>query len=160
MASGMSSGLCVTKYTPTPFEGEKRELTVECKPSGTIDPNQIPVFTFSEPVTPPDSSAVHFKIKVDSLFEDAPFRFEAVEGNPRQFRLYADWALESAYSLELDSAAVKSVYGRTNKPIKQDFRTRKEEEYGTLFIKIMSKDSNVVVQLLNTSDKPVRTEAV
>ena len=150
----------IENYTPAPFEGEKRELTVECKPSGTIDPNQIPVFTFSEPVTPPDSSAVHFKIKVDSLFEDAPFRFETVEGNPRQFRLYADWALESAYSLEIDSAAVKSVYGRTNKPIKQDFRTRKEEEYGTLFIKIMSKDTNVVVQLLNTSDKPVRTEAV
>lgn len=150
----------IENYKPTPFEGEKRELTVECKPSGTIDPNQVPIFTFSEPVTPPDSSAVHFKIKVDSLFEDAPFRFEPVEGNPRQFKLYADWALESAYSLEIDSAAVKGVYGRTNKLIKQDFRTRKEEEYGTLFIKIVSKDSNVVVQLLNSSDKPVRTERV
>ena len=50
--------------------------------------------------------------------------------------------------------------GHTNKAIKQDFRTRKDEEYGTLFVKVMSKDANVIVQLLNTSDKPVRTEPI
>ena len=147
-------------YTPEPFQGEKKELTVDCKPGGTIDPNQVPVFTFSEPVTAPDSSAMHFKIKVDTLFEDAPFRFVPVEGNPRQFKLYAEWETENQYSFEIDSASVKGALGHTNKAIKQDFRTRKDEEYGTLFVKVMSKDANVIVQLLNTSDKPVRTEPI
>lgn len=148
-------------YTPEPFQGEKKELTMDCKPGGTIDPNQVPILTFSEPVTRPDSSAIHFKVKVDSLFEDEPYRLEPIEGNPRQFQFFADWKLENSYTLEIDSGAVKGALGHTNnKSIKQDFRTRKEEDYGELFVKIVGNDKNVIVQLLNTSDKPVRTEPV
>lgn len=147
-------------YTPEPYPGQETFLTMDCKPGGTIDPNQYPICTFSEPVSPPDSSAIHFKIKVDSLWEDAPFRFVPIEGNPRKFQLFAEWELEKQYSLEIDSASIQGALGHTNKVIKQEFRTRKEDEYGELFIKIIGNDSNVIVQLLNTSDKPVRTEPV
>ena len=147
-------------YTPEPNPDLVTYLTMECKPGGTIDPNQYPIITFSEPVTPPDSSAIHFKIKVDSLWEDAPFRFVPIDGNPRQFQLFAEWELEQQYALEIDSAGIQGALGHTNKPIKQDFRTRKEDEYGELFVKIIGNDSNVIVQLLNASDKPVRTEPV
>lgn len=149
-------------YTPEPYPDLVTYLTADCKPSGTIDPNQVPTFTFSEPVSPPDSGAVHFKIKVDSLWEDAPFRFVPVEGNPRKFQLFAEWELENQYSFEIDSCSVQGALGHSNKVIKQEFRTRKADEYGELFIKIIgnANDSNVIVQLLNGSDKPVRTEPV
>ncbi len=147
-------------YEPEPNPNLVTYLSLECKPSGTIDPNQYPIFTFSEPVTAPDSSAIHFKIKVDSLWEDAPFRFESIENNPRKFQLFAEWELENQYTLEIDSGAVIGALGHTNKPIKQDFRTRKEDDYGELFVKIIGEDKNVIVQLLNSSDKPVRTEYV
>lgn len=147
-------------YVPEPNPNLVTYLTMDCKPSGAIDPNQYPIITFSEPVTPPDSSAIRFKIKVDSLFEDAPFRFVPIAGNPRQFQLFAEWELEQQYTLEIDSGCVQGAMGHTNKAIKQDFRTRKEDDYGELFVRIMGNDSNVIVQLLNTSDKPVRTEPV
>ena len=133
-------------------------LTIECKPAGSLDPNQVPTFTFSEPIAPIDTAAVHFKIKVDSLWEDAPFRFEPVEGSPRRYQLFAEWDLEQQYSFEIDSAAVKGLLGHTNKPFKQDFRIPKEDTYGALFIECLAKDSGIVVQLMNSSDKPVRTE--
>ncbi|MBQ6432963.1 MAG: Ig-like domain-containing protein [Bacteroidaceae bacterium] len=133
-------------------------LTIECKPAGSLDPNQVPTFTFSEPIAPIDTSAVHFKIKVDSLWEDAPFRFEPVEGSPRRYQLFAEWDLEQQYSFEIDSAAVRGLLGHTNKPFKQDFRIPKEDTYGALFIECIGADSTAIVQLMNSSDKPVRTE--
>ncbi|MCR4995384.1 MAG: Ig-like domain-containing protein [Bacteroidales bacterium] len=145
-------------YKPEPNPALEVWLSMECKPSGSIDPNQNPIMTFSEPVTIPDSSAVRFKIKVDSLWEDAPFYFTPIEGNPRQFQLFAEWELENTYSFEIDSAAVKGALGHTNKAIKQDFRTRKEEDYGALFMNMSDKDTCIIVQLMSTSDSPIRTE--
>lgn len=133
-------------------------LTIECKPAGSLDPNQTPVLTFSEPIAPIDSADVHFKLKVDSLWEDVPFRFEPVEGSPRQYRLFAEWELDRQYAFEIDSAAVQGLLGQTNKFFHQDFRIPKEDTYGALFIECIGADSTAIVQLLNSSDKPVRTE--
>ena len=133
-------------------------LTMDCKPGGSIDPNQTPTFTFSEPVAPPDTSAIHFRLKVDSLWEDLPFEFIPVEGSPRQFQLFAEWELGQQYSFEIDSAAVMGALGHTNQPIHQEFKVRKEEEYGALFIQVMAPDSNIIVSLINSSDKPIRNE--
>ena len=134
-------------------------LNVECKPSGSIDPNQSPIFTFSEPVEAPDSSAIRFLVKVDTLWEEAPYRFVPIDDNPRRFQLSAEWELDHNYALEIDSGAVRGALGHVNKPIRQEFRIPKEETYGAIFVHCIAKDSNIVVQLLNGSDKPVRTEA-
>ena len=132
-------------------------LTIDCKPSGTLDPIQFPVLTLSEPGTLNDT-AVHFRMKVDTLWVDTTFTLTPVEGSPRQLQLFADWQLGAQYQLDIDSAAVQGVLGHTNKTLRQEFKIRKEEEYGALFIQVALPDSNVYIQLLNKSDKPVRTE--
>ncbi len=134
-------------------------LDVECKPAGNIDPNQNPIFTFSEPILGlPDSSAIHFQTKHDSLWVDTLYELRPVEGQPRSYQLFAEWEVESEYRLRIDSAAIHSVLGHWNKTVSQDFKTRKAEEYGSLYIQVMLPDSNIIVQLLNSSDKPQRTE--
>ena len=135
-------------------------LKMECKPTGSIAPNQIPILSFSEPISPLDSSGVHIKIKVDSLWEDEPFELLPVEGNPRQYQLLVDWEMAAHYQLLIDSAVVKGALGHTNEPIKQDIRVRKEEDFGALFVHVLLPDTNVIVQLINNSDKPVATEHV
>jgi len=137
-------------------------LKVEMKPSGVVDPNQFPMLTFSEPIDSIDSAAVRLQIKVDSLWKDEPFEFLRSETSPRQFQLFAEWDLNQQYQFVIDSAAVHGALGHHNNEIKQSIRTRKEEEYGTLYVHIQSPDTGVVVQLLNNSDKPshsVRTNA-
>lgn len=146
-------------FQPGPNPHLVTYLTAECKPSGTIDPNQFPVITFSEPAQLPDSSCIHFRQKVDSLWEDRPFELLPVEGSPRSVQLFAEWELGQQYQLEIDSATIQGALGHQNQTIRQEFKVRKEEEYGALFIQVLSPDTGFVVQLLNNSDKPVRTLA-
>ena len=133
-------------------------LTAELKPGASVAPNQIPILTFSEPAPLPDSSAIHLSLKVDSLWEPVPYDLLPIERDPRRYRLYVDWEPGEQYRFEIDSATVSSALGHTNKPFKQDIRVRKEEEFGTLFVHVIHPDTGIVVQLLNTSDKPVATE--
>ncbi|MCR5820503.1 MAG: Ig-like domain-containing protein [Bacteroidaceae bacterium] len=143
-------------FKPTENPHLNTYLSLQCRPSGTMTPSQNPTLTFSEPVvTPPDSTAFHLYIKEDTLWNPEPFEFLPVDGQPRSYRLYAEWELASQYRFEIDSAAVRGILGHVNRPFKQDFRVGKEDDYGTLYIQIVAPDTGVVVQLLNNGDKPV-----
>ncbi len=133
-------------------------LTISSKPAGSIDPNQWPLLTFSEPTALPDSSAIHFAVKRDTLWVDTVFALVPTEGNPLQATLYADWQLGHTYQLTIDSAAMTSVMGHHNKAFRQEYKVRREEEYGALFVQVQTADTAIVVELLNASDKPVRSE--
>lgn len=130
-------------------------LDAECRPQGGIAPNQTPIITFTEPIEPLDSTALHFQLKVDSLWYDEPYELVASPTNPRQFRLLADWEAGSQYQFLIDSATVRGLMGHTNKPIKMEFRVRKDDEFGALFVHVLLPDTNVIVQLLNNNDKPI-----
>ena len=133
-------------------------LSADLKPTGSIAPNQSPILTFSEPAPLPDSSTMRLLLKVDSLWKPEPFDIFALPNDPRRYQLLADWEPGQQYRFEIDSAAVAGALGHTNKPIKQDLRIRKEEEFGTIFIHVIVPDTGVIVHLLNASDKPVATE--
>ncbi len=132
-------------------------LSAELKPAGSLAPNQTPILTFSEPADLPDMSAVHLRLKVDSLWQDEPYALLPDSINPRRYQLIADWEPGKQYRFEIDSASVRGVLGHTNKTISQDLRIRRDEEFGTIFIHVIHPDTGIVVQLLNNSDKVVRT---
>ena len=132
-------------------------LTTDIKPSGAVDPNQVPVLIFSEPIDSIDSVAVHFRMKVDSLWNDVPFELWKSDQSPRKYHLYADWQLGTQYQLIIDSTGVHGALGHFNQSIKQDFRVRKEEDYGALYVHLITPDTGVVVQLLSAADKPMRS---
>ena len=58
----------------------------------------------------------------------------------------------------MDTAAVVSVLGHESKYSKQEFRVRANDEFGSIFIHVISPDTGVVVQLLDRSDKVVAKE--
>ncbi|MCF0199114.1 MAG: Ig-like domain-containing protein [Bacteroidaceae bacterium] len=132
-------------------------LEVAVKPSGSIDPNQNVTFTFSEPISALDSSLVHFFQKVDSQYVDCPYLLLPVEGELRQYCLYAEWEPKAQYLFEADSLAFKGALGHTNKSFKQELRVRSADEFGAIFIRLVGAgdQDSCVVELLNKSDKPV-----
>ena len=132
-------------------------LTADVKPTGSVDPNQNPLFIFSEPIDSIDAAGIHFQQKVDTLWEDVEHEFLRVETSPRQYQLFVAWEMGQQYRMMLDSACVHGALGHWNKEIKQDFRVRKEEEYGSLYVHILSPDTGIIVQLLTAADKPART---
>lgn len=145
---------------PLPYEENPYEriyLTMTGKPAGSIDPNQNITFTASEPIASIDTSKIRFFQKEDTNWIPAPFLFLPVEGKKKEHVLYAEWQPKGQYSFQVDSAAITSVLGNVNKPIKQEFRVRDLDEFGALFVHVIApKDTGIVVQLLGRGDKPVR----
>ena len=136
-------------------------LTIDMKPQGGISPNQNPVLTFSEPLlSPPDSTHVHFTRKEDSLWIDFPHLFLPVEGQQRSFQLFAEWEEGQQYRIEIDSASIAGAMGHTNTKFTQEIKVKSAEEFGTLYIQVNLPDSNVIIQLLDNSGKPVNSQVV
>ena len=145
------------RHEDNPYEVQF--LTYQARPSGTIDPNQNVTFTFSEPVREVDLSRVRFFHRVDSDFVPAPFLFQPVPGQVRQWRLYAEWEPQERYRFEIDSLAIRGVLGHSNTSVRTDLRVRSLDEFGAIFVRLVGAQLNdtvyYVVQLLNKSDKPV-----
>jgi len=142
-------------YEENPYEVKYVEY--QTKPSGSIDPNQFITYTFTEPIERVDSTRLHLSMKVDSEYVDKPFLFLPVEGQLRQYRLYAEWEPKTQYVFESDSMAIWSSLGNCTKPLKQDIRVRSLDEYGALFVRLLKAEDSCYVQLLNKSDKPIAT---
>ena len=145
---------------PLPYEENpflKTFLEITGKPAGSLDPNQNVVFTSNEPIASLDTTMMHFYLKKDSNLIPQPFLFLPVEGSLRSYTLYAEWETKQQYVFQVDSAAFLSILGNGSKAIKQEFRVRDEDEFGSIFVHITSIDSNVVVQIMSKGDKPMRT---
>lgn len=146
---------------PLPYEDnpyEKTWLEISCKPAGTLDPNQNPRFTAKEPLLEMDSTRIHFYIKQDSDWIPHPFLFLPEEKDKRSYTLYAEWDSKEQYRFVADTAAFKSVMGNENKEMKLEFKVKKDEDFGSIFVHTILPDTGVVIQLINRSGKPVATQ--
>lgn len=148
-----------TPLPPMENPHERTYLDVQVRPAGALDPNQNVTLTFSQPVTRADSTRLRLSIKIDSTYRPEPFLLLPVEGNLRQYRLYAEWQPTKTYRLEADSLAFEGALGHHSKRLRTDFRVRSEEEFGSLFVQLVGDEEPCIVQLLNRSDKPVATIA-
>ena len=132
-------------------------LTLKVMPSGSIAPDQRVIIESPTPLTRLDTAAIHLYTKIDTLWYDAEFAFQEVQGNIRSYQIIADWKPEAEYSLEIDSAAIEDIYGLTIKPFKQGFKVKSEDEFSTLLVNLSGiADTSIVVQLINGSDAVVK----
>ncbi|MBQ7684161.1 MAG: Ig-like domain-containing protein, partial [Bacteroidaceae bacterium] len=145
------------KYEENPYE--HTYLKHQIRPGGALDPNQNVTITFNEPIVRVDTDRIRFSVQVDTNYVAAPFMLEPVEGQIRQYRLYAEWEPQKKYRFEADSMAFEGALGHFSVNIKNDLRVRSLDEYGAIFIHLTSTEVNdttdYIVQLLNKSDKPV-----
>ena len=116
--------------------------------------------TFDEPIASFDSTAIHLKQKVDTLWKDIPFEFIQDSVNLKKFNLYYDWEPTLEYEFSVDSTAFHGIYGLFTDKIKQEFKVRSEDEYFTLHFSVTGADSLAFVELLDAQDKVVRKRRV
>lgn len=136
-----------------PYEHEYLELKIT--PSGALDPNKNIVIKVDEPISSIDTSSIHLYMVRDSNFYEEPFLVLPTPHDAKSYTLYAEWQPDYKYSLTVDSASIMGVMGTTNKKKKTEIRVRKLEDYGTLIVNLISADTCMMVQLLNSSDKVV-----
>lgn len=132
----------------------------------TIDaPSSMDLFdtvsvVFDEPVLDLQKEWFYLDQKVDSLWEPVDFEFFPDTANSLAFFINRPWKYGEEYRLEIDSAAIVSLYGKENNAYSGTFKIKKEEEYGHLYINIEGIDTTAYVELLNGSDQPLRKAKV
>ena len=145
-----------------------------------LDPDHNIRFRFKTPLARVDTSLIHLYAKHDSLWYRARFDFrpdspgiivtKGAEGGEaadsaasadlalhRDFLLRGEWRPDVEYSLEVDSMAFTDIYGLTSPKLKRGFKVPSLDSYGTLLLNISGMGGRrLVVQLLDSSDKPVK----
>lgn len=128
-------------------------------PNWEIPNNMAPdrniMAVFPTPLAHLDTAAVHLYAKVDTLWYEAPFEFAPKDSVPRTYELRAEWRPGLEYSLEVDSAAFIDIYDLASAPLKQGFKVRKNDDFGTLYIALsgLTIDSTVIVRLHDKGGK-------
>ena len=74
----------------------------------------------------------------------------------RSYMLYAEWHPGDKYKFEADSNAVTSVW-ESQYSHKKRIPVTPEEEFSSLFIRLILPDTAAIVQLMDNSDKVVRS---
>lgn len=141
---------------PLPYEENPYEriwLEAGFKPSGSLAPNQNVRYLAKEPILEVDTTKIYFYVKKDTDWLPAPFLFMPEERSAKSYMLYAEWEPGQKYRFVMDTAAVVSVLEHESKSVRQEFHVRAVEEYGSIFIHVISPDTGVVVQLLSKNDK-------
>ena len=139
-----------------------KPLELQITGNGKITPEQNVFFTMPTPLATCDTAKIHLYSKIDTLWYNARFEWQQIEGNIRKYMLRAEWRPDVEYSLELDSAAFIDIYGLASAPRKEGIKVSSNDEFGSLIVNVsgLNADSaTVIVQLLSSSDA-VKKEAV
>ncbi len=119
-------------------------------------------FTVSQPVDTFIREMMRLEMKRDSLWDTLtlPEITHDIPTKILEYKIEREWEPGASYRLTMDSAAVVGVYNEWNKAVKHEFTIKKLEEYSTLYFNVSGIVENVIVELLSSSDKPVRTAKV
>lgn len=142
------------KVEPTKF------LTMNVDAPSAFDIYRNIYLAFDEPLASIDTAAIHLEVKVDTLWQQAPFLFMADSVMPRQYQILADWQPDQEYQLSIDSMAFKGIYGLHTDKVKQTVKVKKMDEYGTILLNIKGASPNAITQLLDGSGNVLRQQPV
>lgn len=145
------------------------------KPKYMLDSNMSPdgvvKINFPTPMQRVDTAAIHLYVEQDSLWYRAPMEIvtERVGQEVRSVTVFSDWLPGAKYSFEVDTLAFEDIYGKTSVPYKAGISVKSMDEFASLFVNVtlpqtVLEDScsngMVIVELLDTGDKPVRRASV
>lgn len=138
------------KPEPTKF------LPVNVQAPSSMDVYGAISLTFEEPVAYIDTSAIHLKQKVDTLWNDVDFVFRQDSLNLKVYNIYREWEPEGEYEFSVDSTAIVGLYGLHTDKIKNTIKVKSLEDYGAIMFNITGAGPNAFVELLDGSDKVLR----
>lgn len=156
------------------FTDKEKKSKKRKKPKGGKEEEPVPVPQFSwqtnvstspfdlnkniyisapEPVQYFDSTRINLYLTKDTLKTPLNFQFKKDTAKWRRYILSFDWDPDTEYTLEIDSAACKNIYGVTSRELNRKFKIREEDYYGSIRLKITNVKSQVLVQLLKTNEE-------
>ncbi len=121
---------------------------------GTVfELNNDIVIKSPEPVESFDSTGIKLYFTEDTLKTPLECSFVKDSSIYRTYILSYKWEPETNYTLEIDSAACKNIYGITSTQQIKKFKTREEDYYGRVLLNFTEVKSPIIAQLLKNDDK-------
>lgn len=118
-------------------------------------------FAFDQPLDSINEESIRLELKVDTLWTPVKdFTFYQDSLQHRVFFLKNRWKPGGEYKVSLDSLAAVSIYGNPSNKFSQTFKVKTIEEYSNFYIETQGIKDSAFVELLNSSDKPVRKSPV
>ena len=128
--------------------------------NSSISPVQNMDFSSTEPIVAIDTALFHFREKIDSVYVDCDFKIRKRDYPHNTYRFYAEWQPGHTYEIAVDTGAFVSVYGKRSESFVKQVKVRTAESFGSMFINLHGIDTCAVVELINSSDKPVKKTKV
>jgi hypothetical protein len=118
-------------------------------------------FVFDEPIKEIITDSISLSLKVDTVFEKVDYKimFDDSICKKKLYLLFKK-ELGGNYQINIDSASITSVYGKTINAFKKPIKIKKLEEYSNLYIKFNENIPNGIVQLINEKDVVLQECAV
>lgn len=116
--------------------------------------------TFNEPLLDINKEMFFLDQKIDTVWNTVDFDFFPDSTNSLNYFIRRPWKYGEEYRIEVDSAAIHSLYGKWNDFFTGEFKIKKEDEYGYLYLNINGVDTTAFVELLSSGDAPVRKAKV
>lgn len=122
------------------------------------------IFNFGEPIDSIFQAGIYLEEKQDTLWiRNDSIRLEPLDSlNITSYKVAHNWNFGGEYKLTVDSMAITGMYGHFNKPLVHPFKVKAEEDYSNFYFIVEGLPDSVpaFVELLNTSDSPVRRAKV
>ncbi len=128
--------------------------------------NRPVTFEASEPIEFIDSAGWRLLKAVDTLWvETKGARLVQDTTMVRRYNLEMDWEPGARYTFTADSLSIRNIYGEWIKDFRHEFTVKQPEDYGNIIFGITDRhlipdSAEIVVELLDKSDKPVQTRAI
>jgi hypothetical protein len=112
----------------------------------------VPIYiTAPEPVLEFDLSAIRLVETEDLTDTSLPLMISRDTTRWRTWRIDYKWKPNTSYIFEIDSAASQNIYGISNRYVKKEFTTQKDDFYGNIILHLTSVEDPLLVQLLDNS---------
>lgn len=127
----------------------------------SISPAENFTLSVGEPLARIDTARIRLLLQIDSTYHPRPYLFLPGENDRLRYTLYGEWRPGQHYKLQIDTAALASIYGHVNAPLNLEFDVPAAESYASLFVNVQGADSgHVIVQLLSNGDRVLREAGV
>ena len=135
-------------------------LGMQVDAPGSMDLFDTISVTFNEPVLDINKEMFFLDQKIDTVWNTVDFDFFPDSTNSLNYFIRRPWKYGEEYRIEVDSAAIHSLYGKWNDFFTGEFKIKKEDEYGHFYLNINGVDTTAFVELLSSGDAPVRKAKV
>ena len=109
--------------------------------------------TLPEPIHEFDSARINLFLTGDTLKTRLNYTIMQDSSRFRTYQMVYKWKSGTSYTLEIDSAAFTNIYGITNSKMTKTIKTREEDYYGRVILKLSDVKSPIIAQLLMNDNK-------